>query len=196
MENYFIIDIAVLAIILISSLLALSRGLVRETLSLVAWIGSFALAFYFYAALAPELTKLFGIKEQKLAEFISGVTIFLGALLVLQILAITISSIANGERMGIVNRLFGFLFGAARGYIIICAIYLLYSLVIKFDNQPDMVKYANTRPYMAWGSQKLYNVIPVDFWKKMDNHHENIETIIPLEADPIGQPLNADETAN
>lgn len=185
--NYYIIDIAVIAVIVISALLATARGAVREILSLVAWIGSFYLAYVFYGELSPYLTDWFGITDTRLAEFIAGVAIFLGALLVLQLLAIAISSAVKGEKMGFVNRLFGFIFGGLRGWIIISILYILYSMVIKIDKQPEFVKNANTRPLIVLGSQQIYKIVPAAVWQKMDNHYEDPEVLLPYDVEPTGQ---------
>ena len=51
MSDFNIVDGIILAIVIISSLLAYSRGLVRELMSIAAWIIAAFLAYF----LAPEV---------------------------------------------------------------------------------------------------------------------------------------------
>ena len=69
-----VVDLAVIAVILISGALALWRGLVREVLSLAAWTGAAFATVYFFPALRPWMHS--HIKNEFGADIATGLTLF------------------------------------------------------------------------------------------------------------------------
>ena len=84
-----VIDIIVLAILGVSVAIGVWRGLVREVLALVAWIGAFLLA----NLLAPEAAKLLpkAMASEEIRLLVSFVIVFIVALVGLSVLAILAS---------------------------------------------------------------------------------------------------------
>ena len=58
MENLTAIDAGAAVIILISAVLAFSRGLVRELMAILGWIGAAVAAFYFAPSVQPLVKEL------------------------------------------------------------------------------------------------------------------------------------------
>src|SRR5580692_6080730 len=83
------LDYIVLGIILLSGLLALMRGFVREVLSLGVWIGAYFIAIRCYP-LAEPFTKKY-IKTPSLATDIAGVATFCVAFILLSIVGMLIA---------------------------------------------------------------------------------------------------------
>ena len=71
MDNFNVIDCIVIAIILLSSVLAYSRGVVRELMAILGWIVSAVVAF----SLAPHTLPLIKEIPIKLAEWMADVSI-------------------------------------------------------------------------------------------------------------------------
>src|SRR5262249_54080199 len=108
-----IVDIVVFATILLSGALALWRGLVRELLSLAAWVGAAMATVYFYPHLRPWMHE--HIKSEFGADAATGLTIFCAALIVLIPIGYLISGLVRGRALTAIDRSLGFVFGLGRG---------------------------------------------------------------------------------
>ena len=119
-------DYAVLIIIGLSVLLGVIRGLVREVLSLVAWVAAFFAASLFGGWLADALPAEMGTVELRLLAGYGGV--FLVALMLMSIAAVLASKLVKAAGLGIEDRVLGVLFGAARGMLVVMGLVLLAGL--------------------------------------------------------------------
>ncbi len=135
MEGFTIIDGAVALIIVISALLAYSRGVVREIMSIVGWIAAAILGFIF----APQVEPL--IKEvPMLGDFIADscelsiitafAAVFALALIVVSFFTPLFSSLVQRSALGGLDQGFGFLFGVARGVLLVAIAFFVYDTVI------------------------------------------------------------------
>ncbi|MEM8790768.1 MAG: CvpA family protein [Pseudomonadota bacterium] len=130
--QFTIIDGGVAVITLLSGILAYTRGFTRELLAIGGWIIAAALAFYF----TPELEPL--VREVPvLGEFLAGscvlstITAFTlivaAALLVLSVFTPVFANAVLDSVLGPVDRALGFLFGIARGVVLIAVAYMIYT---------------------------------------------------------------------
>ena len=135
MEGFTIIDGGVALIIVISALLAYSRGVVREVMSIVGWIAAAILGFIF----APQVEPL--IKEvPMLGEFIADscelsiitafAAVFALALIVVSFFTPLFSSLVQRSALGGLDQGLGFLFGVARGILLVAIAFFVYDTVI------------------------------------------------------------------
>jgi membrane protein required for colicin V production len=121
-----VIDIVVLAIVGISVLFGMLRGLMREVLALVAWAASFLLA----NLLAPDAATLLpqAMASEEFRLLVSFVVIFLVALVGLSVLAILASKVVRIVGLGPADRVVGGVFGLARGALVVMILVLLAGL--------------------------------------------------------------------
>jgi len=152
------VDLIVILVILISAFLAMVRGFLRELLSLLSWVVAAAAAYYLYRYLAPTLEK--HLTSPVLAALVSMIAIFLVALFVISILTMRIADIKFGNRIGALDRTIGFLFGAARGLIIMALAALLINNLVKPENLSRWIVDAKTRPVLDEVAQQIWQVIP------------------------------------
>ena len=119
-------DYAVLIIIGLSVLLGVIRGLVREVLSLAAWVVAFVASSLFGGWLADALPAEMGTVELRLLAGYGGV--FLVALVLMSIAAMLASKLVKAAGLGVEDRVLGVLFGAARGMLVVMGLVLLAGL--------------------------------------------------------------------
>ena len=121
-----VIDIVVLAIVGISILFGVLRGLVREVLALVAWVAAFLLA----NLLAPDAAKLLpqAMASEEIRLLVSFVVVFIVALVGLSVLAILASKVVKVVGLGPADRVVGGVFGLARGVLVVMILVLLAGL--------------------------------------------------------------------
>ena len=120
------IDIIVLAILGVSILYGVFRGLVREVLALVAWVGAFLIANLF----APEAAKLLpeAMASEEIRLLVSFVIVFIVVLVGLSVLAILASKVVKIVGLGPADRVVGGVFGLVRGVLVVMILVLLAGL--------------------------------------------------------------------
>ncbi|SLN12252.1 Colicin V production protein [Roseovarius litorisediminis] len=139
MEGFTIIDGVVALVIVLSALLAYSRGLVREALAIAGWVAAGIVAFIF----APQLEPL--VKEIPVAgEFIADscelsmiaafAVVFAVALIVASLITPLFSSLVQRSALGGIDQGLGFIFGVARGVLLVAIAYFVYETVISSQN--------------------------------------------------------------
>ncbi|RBI83890.1 CvpA family protein [Rhodosalinus halophilus] len=135
MEGFTIIDGVVALVVVVSAFLAYARGFVREVLAIAGWIAAAALAFVF----APQATPL--VKEVPvLGDFLADscelsviagfAAVFAVALLVISLFTPLFSSAVQRSALGGIDQALGFLFGVARGILLVALAYFVYETVI------------------------------------------------------------------
>ena len=155
-----LLDIVLIAVMLVSGLLAMVRGFMREVLSIIAWVLAAAATLYAYGRLLPYAKQYFNNDIVAAIAVISGV--FLVTLLVVSILTIRISDMVLDSRVGALDRTLGFLFGLARGLVIVVVAFLFFTWLVPDRSQPEWVKSAKSRVVLAGTGQWLMSMLPED----------------------------------
>lgn len=154
------LDFVIIAVLLISASLSLIRGFTKEVLSITGWVVSGYAAIFLGPSLKPVLANYTDIDW-----VISG-----GGMLIVFLIVLIVFSIGGGmiagqlksSSLGPLDRSLGVLFGAARGFFIICSAYLGISSVIPEDDHPDFIADAQLRPMLQTGSAAIVAIVPLD----------------------------------
>lgn len=154
------IDIGVIIIILISSVLAYARGFIHESLSIGGWLGAFLATTHFYPIAKPYAREM--IPVELAADLSAGAAIFVITLVILSLLARAISARVKDSALNILDRSLGFLFGMARGALVICVLYLGVAFLIPEEEQPEWITSARTMPLITQGSAMIVELFPSD----------------------------------
>ncbi len=178
MEDMTIIDGVAAAIILISGILAYSRGLVRETLSIVGWGGAAVIAFIFAPQgkdLVYEIPFINGIVGDncEIALIISYILIFIVALIVISLFTPLLAGMVSKSALGVIDRGLGFIFGLARGVLLIIVALFVYDQFIATGEGIDIIEESKTKALLAESQARLAtevetSTIPAWFIEKFD----------------------------
>lgn len=128
-----ILDIALSAMILISAVVGLWRGLLREVLSLASWVAAVWVAYHYVAVAETYLTEY--IRHDVLRVAIAFAVIFLGVLILAALLSRLICRMLAGSGLTGVDRVLGFFFGVARGVFIVVLL-IFAALFMDLSHQP------------------------------------------------------------
>jgi len=156
-----IADIVIVVVLIVSGFLAYFRGLVREVLSLATWIGAALAAYYSFPFLKPYARDIIGAKG--IADAVTGVALFVVALLILTFLNHMISGRVKDSALGNVDRGLGFLFGVARGALLVCVAYIVATWFWENDDLTSYIGEPRAMPYVRDGADMLRQVVPKNF---------------------------------
>ncbi len=165
-----IFDMAVLFVVGVSGLLALVRGLVRESLSIVVWVLAALIAYVAF----PELRAFISgyIPNVWIGDAVTLIVVFLAPLICLKIVAMVIAETVPTGLFGSLDRILGAGYGFARGALIVSLGYLGLNLVNLPENHPAWIKEAQFLPYVRDGAELLAGWVPeemldADSWQNM-----------------------------
>ncbi len=156
-----IFDGIVIGVVLFSAVLAMVRGFSREILSIASWGGSAAAAYYLYPYLLPYAKKY--TDDDRIAIVGSAAVVFLIALIVISFITMKIADFIIDSRVGALDRTLGFLFGAARGVLLLVVAVAFWNWLVDVDHRPAWVNEAKSKPFLDSMVVKLKSVLPEQF---------------------------------
>jgi membrane protein required for colicin V production len=167
MEGFTIVDGVVLLILAVSALLAFSRGFVREVLSIVGWIIAAVVAFYFAPQAEPLLREVPVLSDLignscELSMIIAFFAVFAVALVVVSIFTPLFSGIIQNSALGPLDQGLGFLFGVARGVLLVAIALIVYERVVAGGDGFAPIEDSRTKVVMADAQKALEAQIPTD----------------------------------
>ena len=120
------VDCAILAVIVLSAVISLFRGFMREALSLIGWIAAVWIGLTFSRFLAPSLSGLISVPSLRLAA--AFMLLFVATLLFAAVVNYLVAKLVQKTGLGGSDRMLGVAFGAARGVVIVAVLVLLAEL--------------------------------------------------------------------
>jgi membrane protein required for colicin V production len=160
-----VVDLAVLAVLLISAVFAYARGFMHEILSIGGWIGAIFATIYGFPYAQPYARDLIPI--QLAADLAAGVVIFVFTLFSLSLIIRGIAKHIQKSSLNVLDRSLGFLFGLIRGTVIVCLVYLGVEFLMTPEEQPKWIREAKSMPLILRGADTLRGLIPEDLEGKL-----------------------------
>lgn len=154
------LDIGLAAIMLISALLAMVRGFVREVLSIASWALAAIATWYAYPRLLPIVQTQ--VSNELLAKAIVIAGVFLTVLVVVSLITIKISDAILDSKIGVLDRTLGFLFGLGRGLVIVVVAFAFFTWLVPGPNRPDWVIRAKSYALLEQTKDWLIAQLPQD----------------------------------
>ncbi|MEX6505044.1 CvpA family protein [Jiella sp. M17.18] len=175
-----LLDAILFAIMLVSALLAMVRGFSREVLSVVSWLVAAAAAYFFYKPLTPYAAQY--ISSHTVAMVAAAAVVFLVTLIIVSFITLRIADFIIDSRIGALDRVLGFIFGAVRGLLLVVVAMLFFNWLAP-QNQPTWIANARSKPFLDDLGQKLVAALP-----------ENPERLILDKVDSLKNGTNPDGT--
>lgn len=131
MDGFTIVDAIVAVVIVVSAILAYSRGLIREVMAILGWVAAAVVAFVFAPDIEPLMREVpvvggFLGESCELSMIAAFAALFAVALVVAALFTPLLSSAVQGSALGGVDQALGFLFGVARGVLLVAVALLVY----------------------------------------------------------------------
>ncbi len=129
-----IVDIVVAGVLLISALFAFARGFVRELLSVVGWVGAIFAAIYGMPYVQPYARN--AIETEFIADVGAWIAVFLVVLLLISLITGSITDRVKESSLNALDRSLGFLFGLARGAVLVILAFILVEWLMVPPTEP------------------------------------------------------------
>jgi membrane protein required for colicin V production len=156
-------------IILVSIVFALTKGLVREIISLVALIGGFALAVAFYRIPSSRFAEF--SRTEEIADLVGFMIIFIGCILAGAIISFTVNRFLKAASLQWVDRLLGGIFGLLRGWAI-CSIMVV--ALVAFPLRENMMARSILAPYLLAGARAAVVLVPHSLKDKFNEQYKKV----------------------
>jgi len=151
MDFITLLDGIVIVVMLMSALLAMYRGFLREVLSIASWVAAAGVTYVFHKPLLP-MVKAY-VPNDSVALGVTLVGLFVVTLLVVSWITMKISDFVLDSAFGALDRSAGFLFGAGRGYLLCVIAFIFFAWLVPEKNYPAWVQNSKTRAWLeATGS--------------------------------------------
>jgi membrane protein required for colicin V production len=186
------VDYIFISILVISILIGMGRGLIKEVISIVTWIAAFIVACTFSTRLAASFSGATGVVESTVSSSVGVnadsavsmlavgacfVALFIGTLIIGSIISYIVGRAAKIPGVSFFNRMLGGLFGAGRG--------LLFNLLIIF-----LVQLTAFAQEQAWSQSvivKAYQPMAVWLNSKLEPGFENLKAKVGETLEGVGQ---------
>jgi membrane protein required for colicin V production len=186
MDFITLLDGIVIVVVLVSALLAMYRGFMREVFSIASWAAAAAAAYYLYKPVLPYAKQY--ITNDSVALGVSAGAIFVVTLFIVSYITMKISDFVLDSAFGALDRSAGFVFGAARGLLLLVVAMLFFNWFVTATNQPRWVANAKSKPILDYLGQRLVAVLPEDIEKTIFNFRKwNRDENTPQEPDVVPQ---------
>ena len=129
-----VVDFIFFSLTIFSSLIGLSRGFVKEFLSLTKWLLSLYIAFVSFEKTKIILSNF--LKDSEILDLIAAISTFLLTFLILSFIFNFISKFLSLKGVGFIDKSLGFLFGSLRMILIFSLIFIIYTDIFYNQEKP------------------------------------------------------------
>ena len=154
------LDLALLLIVVVSALLSMVRGFTREVLAIASWAAAAISAYYFHPLVMPYLEHY--IVKDTIRMVAAIAIVFFATLVIVSIVTVKLSDAILDSRVGALDRTLGFLFGAARGFLLGVVAFMFFNWMVVPKSQPEWVANAKSRPLLQATGDEIVAMLPED----------------------------------
>jgi membrane protein required for colicin V production len=188
MEGFTLIDAVAAGVIVLSAILAYSRGFVREAMAIAGWIGAAILAFIFAPQVQPLVKELpvvgkFLTDSCELSIIAAFAAVFAIGLIIAALFTPLFSSVVQRSALGGIDQGLGFLFGVLRGIVLVVVAFIVYDRAVGPDSVP-MVDGSRTAKVIASFQANIDENIPSDAPGWIVSRYEQLVSVCGAPATP------------
>jgi membrane protein required for colicin V production len=169
------VDYIILAILIMSALMGLVRGLLREAIAVITWFLAIVLAWNFGPSLEPHLGGV--LVGSPLRIWAARALIFVGVLLLGGAISVIVSNYVRVSMFAGLDKFLGFVFGIIRGIVIVGA-FTIAVQALRMDEDPSW-KRSKLMPYAIGVADALRGIVG----EKLERLEKTLNSRTPLETD-------------
>lgn len=158
-----LVDIIVIAVVVISALVAMYLGFVRVVSGIGGWIGAALATLYGFPHVKPIVRQW--IADTLIADAVAGIAIFIVTLIVLSYVSHALSRRVRESGLRPVDRSLGLLVGLFVGVFLVSAAYLIIDQAAGGEDRPRWMKTAKTAPVVRRTAYFMWSFAPAG-WRE------------------------------
>ncbi|MHA1530077.1 MAG: CvpA family protein [Alphaproteobacteria bacterium] len=190
--DFTVVDAGVAVVALLSGALAYARGFTREMFAIAGWAIAAVAAFYIAPVLEPLIREAPVVGTYLAAScvisLIAAFTIVVAiALLILSLFTPLVSGLVLDSMLAPIDRLLGFVFGVARGLVLIAVAFLIYTNLSGVEAWPPLDNAASRALFEQSAvilEQNLPDSVPDWFGARIDELMVNCSAELPAATSP------------
>lgn len=157
-HSFNIFDVFVLVVISFSAFLGFFRGFAKETLSLIAWLGSGVASWKYHHFVYPLWKKW--IVSPSILKLVCYLSVFLSVLIVSLCVVQWMALKVQASLVRSVDSSLGIVFGVGRGVIFVLGVYTASLFFIAPDQQPEIVRISYSEAWLNQGVLLCEKCVP------------------------------------
>ena len=169
MKHLSFFDLMAVAVLAVSVFSAMFKGLTIELFSLVAAVGGFFLAVFFYSDAAHFFSRM--DLQPVLSDFLGFLAIFLSVIVAGSGLALITKRAIGKLGLKWIDRLLGGMFGLVRGWLIVTALFLAFSA---FPVRKDLLSRSRLAEFFSIGARAMVVLTPKQFEEKFHTGYQKL----------------------
>ena len=174
MANWNWLDWVLAAIVLVSVITAILKGLIAELISLGSVAAGVAVAVFNYRRFAPWFEDL--TRSHEIALGISFLLLFFGTLVVGALVSALARKVIQKAELEWVDRFLGGIFGLVRGMLVDSILLLI---MMAFAIKGSAVQQSRLAPYITSGSRVIAMVMPREVKSDFQAGFEKFKQTLP-----------------
>lgn len=182
------LDVVILIVVGISGLIALSRGLIKEVLSIVGWILS-GFAVVWLLPFFTEITNQY-VSSGLMSGIISAVFILILFMVIWILVTDSMVGKIRSSKLNGLDRILGLFFGIMRAFLLIILIYILCGWCMPEDRQPEFMRKSKYFQIAGSFAKPIENLIPQE---TLDVIKEKTDAYIAEKEQPSKERQEAEE---
>jgi membrane protein required for colicin V production len=189
MEQLNNLDVVFLIIVGISALVGIARGMTKEILSILGWVLAALAVFYLVPIINPIMEQY--IASKMLATIVSGLVVLIVFCIFWILTADRLGSVVRSSRLSALDRVLGFVFGAARGVLIVILVALMIKTIIPEQSKQGMFKDSQYFALASESAEPIKNLVP-ESW--INTFKAKTEEFVLLKGDKDKKDVAADKS--
>ncbi len=168
-SQWTFLDYVFAGVILVSTGFAVTKGLVREVVSIVALLAGFFLAVIYYRVPAAWFSGV--LRTESMASLIGFLIIFIGCLIVGAVISFLVNKFIKAASLEWIDRLLGAIFGFLRGWAVASIIVLA---LVAFPIQEHLLGKSILAPYLLAGARAAIHLVPNELKTKFQTEYQKV----------------------
>ena len=173
LEQVTLFDYIYLVLTILFAIQGTLKGFVLSILSAAKWILAYVVTIYIFPKIKPYVDDI--IDNEYVLDIILGVGIFVVIIFLMLLINKSLSKAVSYSGIGKIDKVFGFLFGFVKAYVVVVCFFTVAHIVYNNDKWPVNLDKSYIFPYLEKGSNYLLKEFPNE--KTYQNSKEKIEEL-------------------
>jgi len=183
MQDISIFDIVIVSITVLLGLKGLFRGFIKEVFGLIGIVGGIFVASRAAKDIGDLIAPVLALENESSIKLIGFIAGLIGFWIVMYLIGLILSKMSSMSGLGVIDRIFGFIFGAGKVFLIVSIIIYALSQVKVFKDKLE-ANFANTMSYPLLVEVGAY-IIKLDIAKTTTAVEQSVDKAVEASKEAV-----------